>query len=86
VAEQPDGQCDHLIIGSNRELWLLTVAKTPGIGTAAPDFTLPSVQVADGAAQTSDVTLSDQRGQTVVLAFYPATRRGVHETALLVHL
>ena len=33
-------------------------------GTQAPDFTLPDQ---DG----NDVTLSDLRGQTVVLYFYP---------------
>jgi thioredoxin-dependent peroxiredoxin len=39
-------------------------------GTQAPDFTLPDQ---DG----NDVTLSDLRGQTVVLYFYPKadTRR-----------
>jgi peroxiredoxin Q/BCP len=39
-------------------------------GTQAPDFTLPDQ---DG----EDVTLSDLRGQTVVLYFYPkADTRG----------
>jgi peroxiredoxin Q/BCP len=48
------------------------MAKTPDIGTAAPDFTLPSVAVTDGVAQHDDLTLSALRGRTVVLAFYPA--------------
>lgn len=37
---------------------------TPGLSDTAPDFTLPR----DGGAE---VTLSDLRGQTVVLFFYP---------------
>ena len=37
------------------------------VGDAAPDFTLPGIQ--DGVRQ--DFTLSDYRGQKVVLAFYP---------------
>jgi len=39
----------------------------PKIGQVAPDFTLPGIQ--DGVRQ--DFTLSDYRGQKVVLAFYP---------------
>lgn len=43
---------------------LLTHSKIPVVGTAAPDFTLPSQ---DG----SPVSLKDYRGHWVVLYFYP---------------
>jgi peroxiredoxin Q/BCP len=39
----------------------------PKIGQPAPDFTLPGIE--DGVRK--DFTLSDYRGQKVVLAFYP---------------
>jgi thioredoxin-dependent peroxiredoxin len=39
-------------------------AATPGLGTAAPDFTLPS-------QQSAPVNLKDYRGNWVVLYFYP---------------
>ena len=39
----------------------------PKIGQVAPDFTLPGIE--DAVRQ--DFTLSDYRGQKVVLAFYP---------------
>jgi peroxiredoxin Q/BCP len=47
------------------------MAKPPEVGTAAPDFTLPSVTVAAGIAKRADRTLSAERGHAVVLAFYP---------------
>ena len=47
------------------------MAKTPDVGTAAPDFTLPGVLVPDGNATRGDYTLSEQRGKPLVLAFYP---------------
>jgi thioredoxin-dependent peroxiredoxin len=47
------------------------MAKIPEVGTAAPDFTLPSVTVADGTAARGSTTLSEHRGSTIVLAFYP---------------
>jgi len=47
------------------------MAKIPEVGTAAPDFTLPSVTVADGSAARGSTTLSEHRGSTIVLAFYP---------------
>jgi peroxiredoxin Q/BCP len=47
------------------------MAKVPEVGTAAPDFTLPSVTVVDGAATRGETTLSEHRGKPVVLAFYP---------------
>ncbi len=42
---------------------LLSHSKTPGVGSAAPDFTLPSQ---DGSL----VSLKDYRGKWVVLYFY----------------
>jgi thioredoxin-dependent peroxiredoxin len=47
------------------------MAKTPELGTAAPDFTLAGVQVSGGTAQRGEYTLSALRGAPVVLAFYP---------------
>ena len=39
----------------------------PAVGSPAPDFTLPGVERGVGR----DYTLSELRGQKVVLAFYP---------------
>jgi len=47
------------------------MAKTPDVGTAAPDFTLPGVVMLTGNATRGDYTLSAQRGKPLVLAFYP---------------
>lgn len=47
------------------------MAKIPEVGTPAPDFTLPAVTITGGNAKREDLTLSDLRGRTVVLAFYP---------------
>lgn len=47
------------------------MAKTPAVGTAAPDLTLPGVLLANGNATRGDYTLSAQRGRPLVLAFYP---------------
>jgi peroxiredoxin Q/BCP len=47
------------------------MARSPGVGAGAPDFTLPGVLITDGAAAHADYTLSAQRGQPLVLAFYP---------------
>ena len=49
-------------------------ASTSGlkVGDLAPDFTLPAATMA-GVSQTP-VKLSDLRGQTVVIAFYPRAR------------
>ncbi len=47
------------------------MAKTPEIGQAAPDFTLPGLELKDGEAVRSDYTLSAKRGRPLVLAFYP---------------
>jgi len=47
------------------------VAKTPEIGQIAPDFTLPGIQLTGSGVSQSEYTLSQQRGQPLVLAFYP---------------
>jgi thioredoxin-dependent peroxiredoxin len=47
------------------------MAKTPEVGEAAPDFTLPGVTLAGGQPKRADYTLSAMRGKPVVLAFYP---------------
>lgn len=46
----------------------------PKVGDLAPDFTLPAATMS-GVSKTP-VTLSDLRGQTVVLAFFPRARTG----------
>ena len=53
------------------------MAKVPDVGQPAPDFTLPGVVVVAGAAAHADYTLSQQRGQPVVLAFYPGDNTAV---------
>ena len=53
------------------------MAKVPDVGQPAPDFTLPGVVVVAGAAAHADYTLSQQRGQSVVLAFYPGDNTAV---------
>jgi thioredoxin-dependent peroxiredoxin len=47
------------------------MAKVPEIGTAAPDFALPSLTLVDGAPVRGETRLSDHRGSPIVLAFYP---------------
>jgi len=47
------------------------MARIPEVGTEAPDFTLPSLTLADGVAVRDELTLSKERGHPVVLAFYP---------------
>jgi thioredoxin-dependent peroxiredoxin len=47
------------------------MAKVPEVGTAAPEFSLPSVTLVDGAPVRGTTTLSEHRGKPVVLAFYP---------------
>ena len=46
----------------------------PMVGDMAPDFTLPA-STKDGVSQLP-VRLSELRGQTVVLAFFPKARTG----------
>ena len=53
------------------------MAKSPAIGQPAPDFTLPGVVLADGAARRGDFSLSAQRGRPLVLAFYPGDETAV---------
>ena len=53
------------------------MAKTPDVGQAAPDFTLPGVLLAHGEAAQGQYTLSQQRGKPVVLAFYPGDNTAV---------
>ena len=53
------------------------MAKTPDIGAAAPDFTLPGVVLACGQAERGGYTLSEQRGHPLVLAFYPGDNTAV---------
>jgi peroxiredoxin Q/BCP len=47
------------------------MAKTPEVGEAAPDFTLPGVMIAGDQAERADYALSASRGAPLVLAFYP---------------
>lgn len=53
------------------------MAKTPDTGQAAPDFTLPGIELADGTGTRADYTLSAQRGSPLVLAFYPGDNTAV---------
>lgn len=46
----------------------------PKVGDLAPDFTLPAATRA--GVNPAPVKLSDLRGQTVVLAFFPKARTG----------
>lgn len=45
---------------------------TLDVGDIAPDFTLPGITVVDGEPTKAHFTLSERRGHTTVLAFYPA--------------
>jgi len=53
------------------------VAKTPEIGQIAPDFTLPGITVTGSQVSDSSYTLSQHRGQPLVLAFYPGDNTAV---------
>lgn len=53
------------------------MAKTPEIGQSAPDFTLPGISVTDSQVSESAYTLSQHRGQPLVLAFYPGDNTAV---------
>jgi len=45
---------------------------TPEVGDLAPDFTLPGITLVEGEPEKAHFTLSERRGRSVVLAFYPA--------------
>jgi thioredoxin-dependent peroxiredoxin len=47
------------------------MARSPAVGEAAPDFTLPGILISGGEAGRADYTLSAHRGRPLVLAFYP---------------
>jgi thioredoxin-dependent peroxiredoxin len=53
------------------------VAKTPEIGQVPPDFTLPGIELTGSETSKSEYTLSQQRGQPIVLAFYPGDNTSV---------
>jgi thioredoxin-dependent peroxiredoxin len=53
------------------------VAKPPETGQVPPDFTLPGVEITDGAAMRGEYTLSQQHGKPIVLAFYPGDNTAV---------
>src|SRR5215475_12758419 len=53
------------------------MAQTPEIGQAAPDFTLPGIQLTGSQVSQSTYTLSQHRGQPIVLAFYPGDNTAV---------
>jgi peroxiredoxin Q/BCP len=53
------------------------MAQTPEIGQAAPDFTLPGIQLTDSEVIQSEYTLSQHQGQPLVLAFYPGDNTAV---------
>jgi thioredoxin-dependent peroxiredoxin len=53
------------------------VPKTPEIGQPAPDFTLPGIELTGSEVSKSEYTLSQQRGQPIVLAFYPGDNTAV---------
>jgi peroxiredoxin Q/BCP len=44
----------------------------PEISDPAPDFTLPGITLIEGEPTKAHFTLSERRGHSVVLAFYPA--------------
>ena len=45
------------------------MAKTPEIGQVAPDFTLPGIMLTGSQVSRSEYTLSQHRGQPLVLEF-----------------
>jgi peroxiredoxin Q/BCP len=54
------------------------MAKTPEVGAPAPDFTLPGLLAGpDGDAPRGSYSLSEQRGNPVVLVFYPGDNTAV---------
>jgi peroxiredoxin Q/BCP len=54
------------------------MSRTPELGAPAPDFTLPGLVLGpDGEAPRADYTLSAQRGNPLVLVFYPGDNTAV---------
>jgi thioredoxin-dependent peroxiredoxin len=53
------------------------VATTPEIGSVPPDFTLPGVTLTGTDVARAEYTLSRQRGNAIVLAFYPGDNTAV---------
>src|SRR5215469_11409881 len=53
------------------------MAQTPEIGQVAPDFTLPGIQLTGSEVSRSEYTLSQHRGEPLVLAFYPGDNTAV---------
>ena len=47
------------------------MAKTPETGQVPPDFSLPGIELVEGEVVRAQYTLSQQRGNPIVLAFYP---------------
>jgi peroxiredoxin Q/BCP len=47
------------------------MAKIPEVGAAAPEFTLPFVELRSGEAVRGELSLASARGRAVVLVFYP---------------
>src|SRR5215469_10511680 len=53
------------------------MVQTPEIGQVAPDFTLPGIQLTGSEVSRSEYTLSQHRGEPLVLAFYPGDNTAV---------
>ena len=49
----------------------------PDVGAAAPDFTLPGIQLVDGEVVRSEYSLSAAAGSPLILAFYPGDESAV---------
>lgn len=53
------------------------MASSPQLGSPAPDFTLPGGALAEETFERRDFSLSQARGRSVVLAFYPGDNTSV---------
>jgi peroxiredoxin Q/BCP len=53
------------------------MGSSPQVGQPVQDFTLPGGKLAGGTFERRDYTISDARGRTVVLAFYPGDNTAV---------
>ncbi|GAA1238673.1 peroxiredoxin [Kitasatospora nipponensis] len=47
------------------------MAKSPEVGSPAPDFTLPGLLLTEGSPEFHDYRLADAKGHPLVLVFYP---------------